>query len=241
MASFDQTAYPSFPVIYNVSSSVGRGGSNAPDDVALVQWLLHRVYTDSSLFSPPEDTDIAIDGYIGPHTLLWIGAFQNDICGLGIGCATDGRVDSARVGIFMPTIVWLNGFCAQANPALFDNPASDGDLSAGWGWANKPQSLGRIGWRRISPLPWVKNPPDAPNVGMGWINNPPAKTPFRSGVGMIWTNPALPSRWHMPGPIGIHWYKTKGHFASYLVAGGATYQINAPGGDNSYVDRIQLN
>jgi hypothetical protein len=95
MASLDQTGYPNFPFIYNVGSSVGRGGSNAPDDVALVQWLLHRVYTDSSLFSPPEATDIAIDGYIGPHTLRWIRAVQDDIRDLGVGCVADGRVDCA--------------------------------------------------------------------------------------------------------------------------------------------------
>jgi hypothetical protein len=278
MASFDQTGYPNFPIIYNVDSSVGRSGANAPDDVALVQWLLHRVYTDNELFSPPEATDIAIDGYIGPHTLLWISAFQGDIHGLGLSCAADGRVDCARVGsgIFVPTIVWLNAFCARANPELFNDPSNDSDLSGGWGWVNsRPKSTwlfrpGQgLGWRSVSPIPWVNNPPGSgvgqyvnnptgigqpggpsgvPNVGMRWINNPPAN-PFPTGTGYMWTNPALPSKWVMPpGPVGIHWYKTKGHFASYLSGGGVggsgggggvTYQINAPGGDNSYVDDNQ--
>src|SRR5689334_18818284 len=87
---------------YNVHSAVAAGAPNRRDDVLLVQWLLHRVYADHPNFSAPDPAapgtprgDVTIDGIVGPQTVAWITAFQNDVRQLGLSCAVDGRVDSA--------------------------------------------------------------------------------------------------------------------------------------------------
>jgi hypothetical protein len=131
MAYVDSTEDPRFPNFYNVNFPVGKDSPNKRDDVFLVQWLLHRVYSDSQYFTSPDGGDIAMDGWIGPKTNRWIIAFQTDVRNLGEACVVDGRVDRARVGGVASitktyyTIVWLNAFLLDANPAVYNNPSAD--------------------------------------------------------------------------------------------------------------------
>lgn len=117
---------------YNVNFAVGANAPNKRDDVRLVQWLLRRVYADHAALAPPDPTPLAVDGWIGPKTVRWIKAFQADVRAAGRVCAYDGRVDSARkaagaVSKLPYTILWLNAVLADANPAVYANPASDPD------------------------------------------------------------------------------------------------------------------
>ncbi len=119
--------------LYNVNFAVGLPAPNKRDDVLLVQWLLHRVYADHPLLSPPDGGGIAIDGWSGPQTVKWIRAFQADVRRLGRPCAKDGRVDSARkpvglVGKTPYTILYLNGALLTANPDVYADPAGDPDM-----------------------------------------------------------------------------------------------------------------
>src|SRR4051794_36129347 len=118
---------------YNVNFAVGPRAPNKRDDILLVQWLLHRVYADHPLLTPPAPGDIATDGFVGPQTVEWITAFQADVRRLGRPCALDGRVDSARksvgsISLAPYTILWLNSAFRAANPAVFADPGSDPDM-----------------------------------------------------------------------------------------------------------------
>src|SRR5262245_18713562 len=81
---------------YNVNFAVAARAPNKRDDVLLVQWLLHRAYTDHPRLLPPEAGGIAIDGFLGRQTITWMTAFQRDVRRLAQPCVVDGRVDSAR-------------------------------------------------------------------------------------------------------------------------------------------------
>jgi hypothetical protein len=117
-----------------VNFAVGGHAPNKPDDVMLVQWMLHRVCIDHPrLVLPPESDDLAIDGFIGKHTITWITAFQANVRRLGQRCALDGRVDSARksegsISHAPYTMLRLNSLLRSSNPAVFFNPASDPDM-----------------------------------------------------------------------------------------------------------------
>lgn len=118
---------------YALNHAVGDRSPNRRDDILLVQWLLHRVYADHPLFTAPPPGDITVDGLVGPQTVAWIAAFQADVCRLGLSCTVDGRVDAApkaTVGDSRTpyTILWLNAALRAANPATFEDPASDPDL-----------------------------------------------------------------------------------------------------------------
>ena len=118
---------------YNVNYAVGNQAPNMRDDVLLVQWMLHRVFTDHPLFIPPEAKRLAIDGWIGPQTIKWIKAFQATIRRNGRPCAFDGRVDSARksagsISKSPYTVLWLNSALRSANPTVFEDPGSDPDM-----------------------------------------------------------------------------------------------------------------
>lgn len=115
---------------YNVNYSVGSNASNKRDDVFLVQWMLHRVYTDHPMLSPPEVQRLEVDGCIGPQSVKWIKAFQSDMRRAGRTCMLDGRIDSARnvtgaVSKVPYTILWLNAVFFAANPQIYTDPAND--------------------------------------------------------------------------------------------------------------------
>ena len=114
---------------YNVNFAVGDKAVNRRDDVMLVQWMLHRIYKGygwPSVGGKP----MAIDGWIGPHTVKWIWDFQRRRRAKGNSCAYDGRVDSARkytgsVSKTVYTILWMNTYLRLACRDFADNPASD--------------------------------------------------------------------------------------------------------------------
>jgi hypothetical protein len=108
---------------YNVNYAVGAGGVNRRDDVFLVQWMLHRIYSDA-LFPLVGGKHLTVDGYVGPQTVQWIAAFQARVRSVGHSCHVDGRVDSARkqsasVTKTVYTIIWLNSYLRQYSPAAF--------------------------------------------------------------------------------------------------------------------------
>lgn len=154
MAYIGQTA--SGEDYYNVNFAVGNQSPNKRDDVYLVQWMLHRIYTDHPLFIPPENKDLSMDGWIGPKTIKWIKAFQTDVNRLGQTCVADGRVDSARkqtgaVSKTVYTMLWLNGALRSANPTVFFDPASDPSIP--------PQLLSALASGNSSSGPFIADIP----------------------------------------------------------------------------------
>jgi peptidoglycan hydrolase-like protein with peptidoglycan-binding domain len=88
--------------------SVGRGGKNDPQDVAIVQKLLNYVGQWQDIPEEPLD----VDGKVGPKTLGAIIEFQKNFCKV-----VDGRVDPNK-----QTITMLN---AMAEPLpRFNNGVS---------------------------------------------------------------------------------------------------------------------
>lgn len=144
---------------YNTNYAVGIPAPNKRDDVLLVQWMLHRVFTDHPAFVPPENDGLAIDGWIGPHTIKWIKAFQATVRRSGRPCALDGRVDSARtatgaVSKTPYTILWLNVHLQLANPDAFADPSSDPDCP--------PELLSALATNDGSKGPFVATVSDGP-------------------------------------------------------------------------------
>ena len=101
---------------YNVQYTVGRGGTNYPTDVMLVQYMIWKTCVQSSpyfgrndgIFAPypvyPPDVDNTdaiqnFDGFYTPELGDWIEAFQLAANQRGFGTLTvDGRVARAPVG-----------------------------------------------------------------------------------------------------------------------------------------------
>jgi hypothetical protein len=126
---------PNMPSYYNVNLSVGSPGYSQPDDVLLVQWLLHRIHRDNTTrpWIPPTD-DLVMDGWIGPQTVTWIRSYQNALQKRGISCQVDGRVDrcpeyqpEASITRTVYTIVWMNVWLKNDNPQVYRNPVADPD------------------------------------------------------------------------------------------------------------------
>jgi peptidoglycan hydrolase-like protein with peptidoglycan-binding domain len=70
-----------------IMNSVGRGGTNDPQDVGIVQKLLNYVGQWQGI---PEEP-LKVDGIVGPKTLAAILAFQKRFCKVA-----DGRVDANK-------------------------------------------------------------------------------------------------------------------------------------------------
>lgn len=66
-----------------ISSSVGRGGVNRPEDVRTIQRLLNQ-------YIQPPQSPLEVDGAIGAKTITAIERFQKDVVKLA---QPDGRVD----------------------------------------------------------------------------------------------------------------------------------------------------
>jgi hypothetical protein len=113
----------------NVTFVVGAGGVNRRDDVFLVQWMLHRIYSDAK-FPLAGGKPLKVDGYAGTQTVQWIAAFQEQVRSGEHPCHVDGRVDSARepsagVTKTVYTIIWLKLYLRQYSPAAFAEPSVD--------------------------------------------------------------------------------------------------------------------
>ncbi|WP_336964901.1 peptidoglycan-binding domain-containing protein [Sphingobium aquiterrae] len=100
-----------------IISSVGKGGANAPADVALVQRLLNIL--TALLGLPP----LVADGQCGARTVAAIGAFQFRIIGM---IRPDGRIDPGGRS-------WTR-LLAEADPQAMDPARLSG---AAWWHANQ--------------------------------------------------------------------------------------------------------
>ena len=100
---------------YNVGQSVGNGGSNSPDDVMLVQYLLSRIGKTPPHPLPPPPMPLAVNGVATPLLNEWILWFQKCNKAIGEQVLVDGRIDSSKSqgGSFYPpasgrTMFFLN-------------------------------------------------------------------------------------------------------------------------------------
>lgn len=83
-----------FSSFYNVNGAVGFGGLNMVEDVKVVQFFLHRIYTAIDPAGKPWGT-MTIDGKVGPVTRAWITKFQIDLRRSNANVLIDGVVDKA--------------------------------------------------------------------------------------------------------------------------------------------------
>lgn len=83
-----------FSSFFNVNGSVGYGGQNMPEDVKVVQFFLHRIYTAVVPKDKPWGT-MTVDGKVGPITRAWITKFQIDLRRSNANVLVDGVIDKA--------------------------------------------------------------------------------------------------------------------------------------------------
>ncbi len=122
---------PQLPFIYNVSSPVGPGQVNNPDDVMLVQFLMAQTIPASTVLRaraplPP------VNGTFDLITGFWIYEIQFARAAQQKGII-DGVVSPARGAQFAPGMSWLIGAMnlkfKQTFPDAFDNLPNDPRLS----------------------------------------------------------------------------------------------------------------
>ncbi len=107
-------AYRVFP-LYNLNASVGKGGTNSPDDVKVVQGLLNIIFSDLRSKSKMEDAAKTLGLTLGkpPETngisdenlLNYIMLFQSYSSSL----AQDGRIDPVPAAAFDITAATKSG------------------------------------------------------------------------------------------------------------------------------------
>jgi hypothetical protein len=131
MAERLETTDQQLPLIYNVSSPVGPGQTNAPDDVFLVQFLMAQTIPGSTVLRvqaplPP------VNGTFDLVTGFWIYEIEFARAARKIGLI-DGIVSPARGINYAPGQVWLiaslNLKFKQMFPDAFDNLPNDPRLS----------------------------------------------------------------------------------------------------------------
>ena len=82
---------------YNVEAPVGKGGTNRPDDVLLVQFFLTEVAKVPPHPVQPPTTPLSVNGVPTPLLNDWILWFQKSCKLAGTGFVTDSRIDPARM------------------------------------------------------------------------------------------------------------------------------------------------
>lgn len=94
-------------LVYNISSSVGSKGVNAPDDVLLVRFFLRRLSQVPNINGPYKDLPMVtgFDSKLG-EAIWW---FQKLVRSRGKAIVVDGQVDPAPKGDGLYTIVFMNG------------------------------------------------------------------------------------------------------------------------------------
>ncbi|MBI1894993.1 MAG: hypothetical protein HYS04_00445 [Acidobacteria bacterium] len=119
---------------YNVSHSVGAGGSNKYFDVLLVQYFLKKVYKALKTVRPPAG-DIPTNGICDRVTKAWIWQYQKDLKRIHVqgGVFVDGLIDRARAPISSIskttyTIIHLNRSMKGHYPQYFDLQQLDPDI-----------------------------------------------------------------------------------------------------------------
>ncbi len=113
-----------------LSGPVGIGGRNAPNDVAVVQYLLDCVPASRGGPAP----ELVIDGMCGPKTSVAIRNFQR-----ANGCPQDGRVDPSG-----PTFRTLASYDPYPNQSL--PPMGPPQGKGGYGPQGKTDPSGKTGF-----------------------------------------------------------------------------------------------
>ena len=132
-------------IIFNLEQSVGSGGTNAREDVRLVQELLRITYGKRA-------EGMIADGWIGPTTTGWIKRFQEDAAAAGNRVLIDGRVDRAlgaasSVSKTVYTIMLLNLWAYRVAPQKYNSVPSVVKMSATpKASPYSPQKLAPKGW-----------------------------------------------------------------------------------------------
>jgi hypothetical protein len=127
------------PMLFNVDAVVGNRGTNLPEDVYLVQFLLRkvgqRVPATRGVNRTPRYLAVPLSGRCDAATIDGIRASQEDMRETMPGTVVDGRISPARslyYGGGVWTIVALNGFirahCPEAWPRLQDFDDCPGPL-----------------------------------------------------------------------------------------------------------------
>lgn len=111
--------------LYDLHGAVGAGGKNRPNDVRLVQTLLHIVYyayRGASLPPPSGESGIAVDGKFGNRTYAHISHFKQWLRSNGVPNPKDGVIDPVRGSVHETTkagtlrvIIWLNDAALNAS------------------------------------------------------------------------------------------------------------------------------
>ena len=117
------------PFFYNVDSTVGAASQNKRDDVLLVQYFIKTIFDNPSLFSPAlpplplsPGQIFKVDGVAGPITFRAIKHYQETLVAQRrIAIAPDGRVDAAKVGSGITTILFLNTDYKKVRANDFNN------------------------------------------------------------------------------------------------------------------------
>ncbi|MEO7360166.1 MAG: hypothetical protein ABI120_07545 [Gemmatimonadaceae bacterium] len=123
--------------MYELSGSVGRGGTNFTNDVMLIQYFLFSIYI-GTVFSTPFEIEstalkpaalVPMTGRFTPDIIPWIETFQQDANRKGLGpVVADGRVDACKAGWGIKTgrtagyktIMALNQVLVNANRDIFE-------------------------------------------------------------------------------------------------------------------------
>ena len=123
--------------MYELSSSVGRGGNNFRDDVMLIQYFLFSIYigttfnTRFEILSPALNPAVLFpfNGTPTPDLTTWIVTFQQDANQKGLGpLVADGRIDPGKAAWGLrtgrsaghKTIMALNQVLVNANRDIFE-------------------------------------------------------------------------------------------------------------------------
>lgn len=133
---------PTFPIFFNLNTSVGKAGQNTNiEDVLLVQWLLKKLVERMPATTPEGKAAddvirrMQVTGSVDPTTITAIESFQNSMKAKNPGVVVDGRMSPAK-GIGYGSGVWsiaqLNNFirksCQDKWPRLQDFKDCPGSL-----------------------------------------------------------------------------------------------------------------
>ena len=125
---------PTFPIFFNLNTSVGRAGQNSDfQDILLVQWMLKKMVERAPGTTPEAKAaddvirQMQVTGGVDPQTIAAIEAFQKSLKVRNPGVVVDGKMSPAK-GIQYGTAVWsiaqLNNFirknCQDKWPRLQD-------------------------------------------------------------------------------------------------------------------------
>lgn len=115
---------------YNIDFSVGAGvAGNLPDDILLVQTLFHIIHFELNNPVPPPsgETDIALDGKLGPRTLRFMQNLQQRARAQNFKVLPDGIFDPMRAQGALSTIAKVQYSMEILNDTAFGACRSEGN------------------------------------------------------------------------------------------------------------------